>query len=196
MISGRSGSTSPTRAVATTRRSTTASAARSPTATRCSTSCGRRPRRGTSQCAARRGPLPAARWARPSARGGLRGESDADPGPLFVDVCLDAPRRDRRAARDPHANTNEVGRVGGDRPRTHRVAARLGAPLGLVDVGCRRGSTCSATATASTTDRRARPVLLMCRCRSVARSSVGRRRSPPDASFDRCTRGPRPRAAG
>jgi len=67
------------------------------------------------------------------------GNSDADPGPLFVDVCLThrAEIVDLLATR--HTNTNEVGRSAVLGPALTAVAARLGAPLGLVDVGCSAG---------------------------------------------------------
>jgi len=67
------------------------------------------------------------------------GESDADPGPLFVDVCLShrAEIVDLLATR--HTNTNEVGRSALLGPALTEVARRLGAPLGLVDVGCSAG---------------------------------------------------------
>jgi hypothetical protein len=67
------------------------------------------------------------------------GESDADPGPLFVDVCLThrAEILDMLATR--HTNTNEVGRSALIGPALTAVAGRLGAPLGLVDVGASAG---------------------------------------------------------
>jgi hypothetical protein len=67
------------------------------------------------------------------------GESDADPGPLFVDVCLAhrAEILDLLATR--HTNTNEVGRSALLGPALTAVADRLGAPLGLVDVGASAG---------------------------------------------------------
>jgi hypothetical protein len=67
------------------------------------------------------------------------GESDADPGPLFVDLCLD--RRDALldllATRQ--VNTNEVGRSAVIGPALTTVAVRFGAPLGHIDVGCSAG---------------------------------------------------------
>ena len=67
------------------------------------------------------------------------GESDADPGPLFVDVCLThrAEILDLLATR--HTNTNEVGRSALIGPALTSVAERIGAPLGLVDVGASAG---------------------------------------------------------
>jgi hypothetical protein len=67
------------------------------------------------------------------------GESDADPGPLFVDLC-----RQQRDLLLPllatrHVNTNEVGRSAVLGPALTTVAGRLGRPLALVDVGCSAG---------------------------------------------------------
>jgi hypothetical protein len=68
-----------------------------------------------------------------------RGESDADPGPLFVDLCL----RQREALlpllATEQVNTNEVGRTAVMAPALTTVAERLGQPLGHVDVGCSAG---------------------------------------------------------
>jgi len=68
-----------------------------------------------------------------------RGESDADPGPLFVDFALGhrAPILELMASH--HTNTNEVGRAAILGPAFTAVAARLGSPLALVDVGCSAG---------------------------------------------------------
>ena len=67
------------------------------------------------------------------------GASDADPGPLFVDVCL----RHRDAVLEllatEQVNTNEVGRSAVIGPALTAVAARLSAPLALLDVGCSAG---------------------------------------------------------
>ena len=67
------------------------------------------------------------------------GESDADPGPLFVDLCL----RNRSALlallATEQVNTNEVGRSAVIGPALTAVASRLGAPLAHVDVGCSAG---------------------------------------------------------
>ena len=67
------------------------------------------------------------------------GRSDADAGPLFVAYCLE--HRDEVLAllAVRHTNTNEVGRSGAIGPALTEVAARLGAPLALVDVGCSAG---------------------------------------------------------
>jgi hypothetical protein len=67
------------------------------------------------------------------------GESDADPGPLFVDLCL----HHRDALLDllatEQVNTNEVGRSAVIGPALTAVASRLTAPLGHIDVGCGAG---------------------------------------------------------
>ena len=67
------------------------------------------------------------------------GASTADPGPLFIDLCLQ--RRDELldllATR--HVNTNEVGRSAVLGPALTTVAARHGAPLAQLDVGCSAG---------------------------------------------------------
>jgi hypothetical protein len=67
------------------------------------------------------------------------GESDADPGPLFVDLCLE--QRDALLAllATRHVNTNEVGRSAVLGPALTTVAARLGQPLAHLDVGCSAG---------------------------------------------------------
>ena len=106
------------------------------------------------------------------------GESDADPGPLFVDLCL----RNRDTLVDllatEQVNTNEVGRsavIGPaltDRGRSAGGTARLTSTSGAAP-----GSTCSATAIASTTARPARPGRRMLPWRSDVTSSPGRRRS-------------------
>src|SRR3954466_12143131 len=67
------------------------------------------------------------------------GESDADPGPLFVDVCLSHRTEIVELLAPRHTNTNEVGRSAVLGPALTAVAARLGGPLGLVDVGCSAG---------------------------------------------------------
>jgi hypothetical protein len=67
------------------------------------------------------------------------GESDADPGPLFVDLCL----RNRDALVEllatEQVNTNEVGRSAVIGPALTAVGSRLTAPLGHIDVGCSAG---------------------------------------------------------
>ena len=67
------------------------------------------------------------------------GVSDADPGPLFVDVCLRNRGRVLDMLATRHTNTNEVGRSAVLGPALTTVADELGAPLGLVDVGCSAG---------------------------------------------------------
>ncbi|MDQ1508185.1 MAG: hypothetical protein QOG50_29 [Actinomycetota bacterium] len=67
------------------------------------------------------------------------GTSDADPGPLFVDVCLGRRGRVLDLLATRHTNTNEVGRSAVLGPALMTVADELGAPLGLVDVGCSAG---------------------------------------------------------
>jgi hypothetical protein len=67
------------------------------------------------------------------------GTSDADPGPLFVDVCLTHRAEIVELLATRHTNTNEVGRSAVLGPALTAVAERLGAPLGLVDVGCSAG---------------------------------------------------------
>ena len=67
------------------------------------------------------------------------GTSDADPGPLFVDVCLRNRGQVLELLATRHTNTNEVGRSAVLGPALTTVAAELGAPLALVDVGCSAG---------------------------------------------------------
>ena len=67
------------------------------------------------------------------------GESEADPGPLFVDVCLGHRGEILDLLATRHTNTNEVGRSAVLGPALTAVADRLGAPLGLVDVGASAG---------------------------------------------------------
>jgi hypothetical protein len=67
------------------------------------------------------------------------GASDADPGPLFTDVCFRYRDRVLELLASRHTNTNEVGRSAVLGPALTTVAAELGAPLGLVDVGCSAG---------------------------------------------------------
>ena len=67
------------------------------------------------------------------------GASEADPGPLFVDVCLG----NREAIVDllstRQVNTNEVGRAAVIGPALTRVSSRVDGPLALLDVGCSAG---------------------------------------------------------
>ena len=67
------------------------------------------------------------------------GESDADPGPLFVDLCLQQRDALLHLLATRHVNTNEVGRSAVLGPALTTVAARLGEPLGHLDVGCSAG---------------------------------------------------------
>jgi hypothetical protein len=67
------------------------------------------------------------------------GTSDADPGPLFVDVCLSHRDDVLRLLTTRRTNTNEVGRSALLGPALTEVARRFGAPLALVDVGCSAG---------------------------------------------------------
>ena len=67
------------------------------------------------------------------------GVSNADPGPLFVDLCLRERTRVLELLSTRHTNTNEVGRSGVLGPALTAVAGEFGAPLGLVDVGCSAG---------------------------------------------------------
>jgi hypothetical protein len=67
------------------------------------------------------------------------GVSDADPGPLFVDVCLTHRDEILELLATRHTNTNEVGRSAIVGLALNAVAVRLGAPLALVDVGCSAG---------------------------------------------------------
>ena len=67
------------------------------------------------------------------------GESDAAVGPLFIDVCLTHRAEILALLATRHTNTNEVGRAAVIGPALTAAAQRLGAPLGLVDVGCSAG---------------------------------------------------------
>lgn len=67
------------------------------------------------------------------------GRSAADPGPLFVDFVLRHRSAVAALLATRHTNTNEVGRSAVVGPALTAVAARLGSPLGLVDVGCSAG---------------------------------------------------------
>ena len=67
------------------------------------------------------------------------GESDADPGPLFIDFCLENRDAVVTLLDTRHTNTNEVGRSAVVGPALTEVARRLGEPIGLVDVGCSAG---------------------------------------------------------
>jgi hypothetical protein len=67
------------------------------------------------------------------------GTSDADPGPLFIDVCLTHWPELLPLLETRHTNTNEVGRSAVVGLGLSAVADRLGAPLAFVDVGCSAG---------------------------------------------------------
>lgn len=67
------------------------------------------------------------------------GDSDADVGPLFIDFCLGHESELMPLLETRHTNTNEVGRSAVIGPALTTVAARLGEPLALVDVGCSAG---------------------------------------------------------
>jgi hypothetical protein len=67
------------------------------------------------------------------------GTSNADPGPLFIDVCLTHWPELLQLLETRHTNTNEVGRSAILAVGLSAVADRLGAPLGFVDVGCSAG---------------------------------------------------------
>ena len=67
------------------------------------------------------------------------GVSDADPGPLFVDVCLTHRAEILQLLATRHTNTNEVGRSAIVGLALIAVAERFGEPLALVDVGCSAG---------------------------------------------------------
>src|SRR3954464_11444140 len=67
------------------------------------------------------------------------GESDADPGPLFVDLCLNQRDAILELLANEQVNTNEVGRSAIIGPALTAAASRLAAPLGHVDVGCSAG---------------------------------------------------------
>ena len=67
------------------------------------------------------------------------GTSDADPGPLFLDVCLSHRAEILELLATRHTNTNEVGRSATIGLALNAVAERLGSPLSYVDVGCSAG---------------------------------------------------------
>ncbi|HEX5614879.1 MAG TPA: DUF2332 domain-containing protein [Acidimicrobiia bacterium] len=67
------------------------------------------------------------------------GTSDEDPGPLFIDVCLDHRDELLSLLATEQVNTNEVGRAAVLGPAFTEVAARFGAPLSHLDVGCSAG---------------------------------------------------------
>jgi hypothetical protein len=67
------------------------------------------------------------------------GTSDADPGPLFVDLCRQRRTELIELLTNRQVNTNEVGRSAVLGPALTEVAARHGAPLAHLDVGCSAG---------------------------------------------------------
>ena len=67
------------------------------------------------------------------------GTSDADPGPLFADLCLAHRATVLDLLATEQVNTNEVGRSAVIGPALTVVASRLGAPLAHLDVGCSAG---------------------------------------------------------
>jgi hypothetical protein len=67
------------------------------------------------------------------------GESNADPGPLFIDLCLGQRDAILELLANEQVNTNEVGRSAIIGPALTAAAFRLGAPLGHIDVGCSAG---------------------------------------------------------
>jgi hypothetical protein len=67
------------------------------------------------------------------------GESDADPGPLFVDVCLTHRAEVLELMETRRTQTNECGRSAVIGPALTWVAQQYGAPLALLDVGASAG---------------------------------------------------------
>jgi hypothetical protein len=67
------------------------------------------------------------------------GASDADPGALFVDVCLTHRAEILQILATRHTNTNEVGRSAAIALALTAVGNRATAPLAHVDVGCSAG---------------------------------------------------------
>jgi hypothetical protein len=106
------------------------------------------------------------------------GRSDADPVPLFLDVCRT--RRDDLAAllAVRRIQTNDCGRSAVIAPGLTWLAGQVPGPLALVDVGASAGLNSCATATGSTTAitaQRGRPTH---RSRSAAESLPVSRPSP------------------
>src|SRR5262249_31006609 len=79
------------------------------------------------------------------------GSSDAEPGPLFVDICLTHRDEILELLATRHTNTNEVGRSAVIAPALTAVARRAAAQ------SPRQPSLISATSTASTAARGAHP---------------------------------------
>jgi hypothetical protein len=67
------------------------------------------------------------------------GEGDADPGPLFVDVCLSQRAEVLALMETRRTQTNECGRSAVIGPALTWVAQQFGAPLALLDVGASAG---------------------------------------------------------
>jgi hypothetical protein len=67
------------------------------------------------------------------------GESEADPGPVFVDVCLTHRAEILELLATRHTNTNEVGRSAVIALAMTTVGTRAAMPLAQVDVGCSAG---------------------------------------------------------
>jgi hypothetical protein len=68
-----------------------------------------------------------------------RGESDADPAPLFRDLCLTNRAKIVDVMARHHVQTNEVGRCAVIGPALTWVAGRHPGPIHLVDVGTSAG---------------------------------------------------------
>jgi len=67
------------------------------------------------------------------------GERDADPGPLFVDVCLTHRAEVLALMETRRTQTNECGRSAVIGPALTWTARQFGAPLALLDVGASAG---------------------------------------------------------
>lgn len=67
------------------------------------------------------------------------GRSDADPAPLFRDICLDRRDEIQQLMRTRRIQTNEVRRSTLIAPCLSWAADRYGEPVALVDVGCSAG---------------------------------------------------------
>src|SRR4051812_38684697 len=67
------------------------------------------------------------------------GQSDADPVPLFHDLCLSHRAEILELLSNRNVQTNEVGRSAFLGPALAVAADRIGAPLALVDVGASAG---------------------------------------------------------
>ena len=67
------------------------------------------------------------------------GESDADPGPLFRDLCLTHRTEVLELMETRRTQTNECGRSAVIGPALTWVAQQFGAPIALLDVGASAG---------------------------------------------------------